>query len=513
MPRPIAYDFLVVGAGSAGCEVARSLADQFSVAIIEAGGGDCNLSLRRPADYLTHFSHPDHPSPNDWGFHSAPQTQLANRSLPMPRGKGLGGSTRINASIWLEPDPLTLADLHRDGGDFWSPQRLQKSIEEVRRITSPEPPRWLSLAALSFIETAQLAGYQPIVHPRMNRQGVRRLASDLLDPRKVTIFTNFLVDRVAWRDHRAIGVWGWPQNHASESLSASNSQLITAKKGVILSAGAILSPVLLWRSGIGPRQALQKLGVPIVYENDAVGENLQDHLAIPFVFPVRCTSASRPVEWFSNSWSPRDLARWQATGGGPVASNLAECGILSPRLHESDRQNAFQLHCTPTDYLRYPRPGGAPALSIAVNGSWPNSRGRVRLDSPQPGAPPTIDPNFLHANDDWAAILHGAKTVAQIIQCPPMQAMIEENRLLRGGDVDTNRLVRHVERFALTLYHPCGTCLVSDSNSGVVNQNLKVHGSDNLWVVDASILPRIPGCNPNPMIMGVANRWASQWLE
>jgi choline dehydrogenase len=346
----------------------------------------------------------------------------------------------------------------------------------------------------------------------MNRQGVRKLASDGLDLRKLTLFTNFLVDRIAWSGHRAEGVWGWPKYETAENMLEASPQLIMANKGVILSAGAFLSPAILWRSGIGPRHALQRLGLPVVYENDAVGENLQDHLAVPFVFPVRSAFTAPPFEWISDSWSPRDLARWQTTGGGPVASNLAECGILSARQMETDRENAFQLHCTPTDYLRYPRPGGEPTLSITVNGSWPKSRGRVWLDTTRPGAPPKIDPNFLQTNDDWLAIWSGVEAVVRIVDTPEMRKMLSENRTLKGCEVDDARLARHVERFALTLYHPCGTCIISADDSGVVNQKLNVNGTDNVWVVDASILPRIPGCNPNPLVMGVANRWASQWL-
>lgn len=483
--RPVReFDFIVVGAGSAGCVMARRLADYGTVLVVEAGGSARHPHIDRPADYVKRFETAD-----DWNFATTRQPHLAGRVVRLPRGRGPGGSTRINASIWMEPALGCLQALEADGGPEWSVENLQRALAAVTARVRPETPRWLSDASQRFLAAATEAGYTPTVHTRMNRRGRRHTAADawLADsPATLTQMTSLCVRRIELRDGQATGIvaGGDPCDEA-----------FVARREVILCCGAVQSPALLWRSGIGPREDLRRAGIDCLIDSRGVGRGLQDHLIMPVIFDVPADAA------FPAAWSPRHLARWQSTGTGPIASNLAECGLFA-----GEGSRKVQVHVTPTDYLRHPSATAAAAITIGVTLSHPRSRGRVWIESPDPSVPPQVDPCYLSDEGDAERMVGAVQLARDLARTEPLRSWIIGERTPGMGKTTDDSLLRSVRRLSQTLYHLVGTCRMGTDADAVVDPQMRVVGVGGLRVVDASILARVPQANPNALVMAVA--WA-----
>jgi len=515
------FDFLIVGGGSAGCVVARVLADRgLRVGLIEPGPD--HPARKVPADYLRAFR-----SVEDWDFETDPQAELAGRRIRQPRGRGLGGSTRINAMIWYPPREVDLRRLADQGGTRWSAADLRSSLTEVTAWVSPESPRWLSEASTRFLKVARPAIESPHAFRRMSDRSGRRTAAELLTGcdriRRIT----GSVDRVLFAPGpespglapagagglpRATGVWLRPDGLDSPHI-------VSANRGVILCAGSFGSPCILIRSGIGPRDVLQTCGIRPTRLLEAVGRNLIDHLIMPCIFglPESARFASRST--------PRDMARWQVSGSGPLSSNLAEAGAIYPlvadenseigRPRQSDIvgptvETAIQVHVTPTHYLLHPDARAPAAMTIGVNLCQPRSRGRVRPVSVDPTAAPSIDPGYLTSPEDLAELVAAVGVARELAGSPPLANWVRGESLpgaRRGSTAATERAIR---RYAQTLYHPVGTCRMSARGDGVVDPDCRVEGTTNLWVIDAAVLGDIPSVNPNATIMMLAHLAATR---
>lgn len=483
------FDFVIVGAGSAGCVLASRLATRGTVLLVEAGGDTRHPHMVRPAEYLKRFATAD-----DWNFVSERQSQLAGRVLRLPRGRGLGGSTRINASIWMEPTADCLAALEAEGGGRWSSETMRVALAAVTERVAPEPARWLSPAADRFLEAAREAGFAPIVHARMNTRGRRVTAADawLADPpSRLARKTNARVRSILLRDNRAVGI---------VVDTSQGVEMIHANRDVILCSGASQTAGLLMHSGIGPAEVLRKAGVECQLDSPGVGQGLQDHLIMPVIFDLP-TGAGFPA-----AWSARDLTRWQAIGRGPVASNLAECGLFS-----GDAADRLQFHMTPTDYLRHPAATAPPAMTIGVTVSRPRSRGRIWIESADPQQPPQIDPAYLSDPHDMELLQEGIAIARRIAASEPLGSWIGAERMPGASKQTPDALARSVQRFSQTLYHLAGSCRMGRDEDAVVDPELRVRGMAGLRILDASILSGVPVANPNPLVMAMA--WAgSEWI-
>ncbi len=423
-------------------------------------------------------------STEDWNLATEPSAALAGRSLRWPRGRGLGGSSRINAMIWFPPTPQDLQQLSAASGGGWSLAELAKSLQQVEAWVKPQRPRWLSESSRRFMDAASsLQDAQPMVYYRVNREGRRWTPAQLLagfDSRLRIVRAT--VDQVLVDSDNVIGV--------QVQVGTSSGQ-IRCRHGVVLCAGAIATPTILMRSGIGPRDVLRQAGIDRRFDAPRVGVGLQDHLVMPVIFGLQQRYRFEPQP------SMRDLARWQTLGGGPVSSNIAECGGLFDG-------GKYQIHVTPTHYLTHPQSNSPAAMTLAVNMTRPVSRGRITITSSDPNRGARIEAGYLSDETDLRATIDGVGLCRTISKLESL-AKWHLGEILPGPKrVSDESIAKSIRRYAQTLYHPVGTCQMGTSPDSVVDPSFRVRGLQNLWVADASILPSLPAGNPNASVMTVA---------
>lgn len=467
----------------------RLLAERgFSVAILEAGP-DIPLD-RTPALYPHFFG-----SANDWDFKTVPQKNLANRCIRWPRGLGPGGSTRINAMIWYPPSETDLARLSAAGGPEWASDALEGSLREVTAWVRPEQPRWTCTATRHFLATAKFLGLDAHLFSRMTHQGLRRTAADLLhESDAASSITKVLghAKKIRVENGRAIGI-------ELAALGTAEYEWIRAKRSVIICTGTVASPLLLIRSGIGPRAMLECNAIEPVAVAEEVGTNLCDHLIMPVIF------ATQLRDRFPTSPSCRDIARLRDAGTGPLASNLAEAGGVFSLRH-NDEDFLVQLHVTPTHYLLHPDDRAPSAITVGVNLCNPRSRGRIGYSSKENLAEShvEIDPAYLSDATDLNRLLVAVEFARAIVQHSSLSSFVHEELVPGTKRSGGEALRRAIARFSQTLYHPTGTCRMGLDSRSVVDEQLAVRGVPGLHVIDASVLPTIPAVNPNATIMMLA---------
>lgn len=508
-----AFDYLVIGAGSAGCVVASELAKFNSVGLVEAGEeAPQTCHLRRPADFLRCFGTKD-----DWDLVSVAQNALAGRRIRFPRGRGLGGSTRINASIWLPPEASCCARFEEASGGVWSSVQIAEACQWVESKVSPERPRWLAESSHAFLEAADNLGLAAAPFQRMNFRGVRRTAADVWignererqeQESRLTVLKGVMAERLVIDRGTAIG---------AELAMAGEKQLVTARCGVIVCCGTIQTPRLLWSSGIGCPKELTRVGIEPTIDSAEVGQGLRDHLVVPVIFDTT-GAVSLPT-----TWSPREIARWQHGGTGPIASNIAEAGLLLNGVMRDglvaqeleDSASCVQLFCTPTDYLRYPGRGSLPrgdggAMTIGIVVSRPQSIGCLRLNAQREIE---IDPSYWNAREDRSLAFDALRVVRRLASTMPLARLITNERSPGSKGMDEEGFARIASRTAKSLYHPVGTCRMGTDSGAVVEPTFRLRGAENVWIVDASVFPFMPIANPNVFVMGLARLAAGAILE
>ncbi|WP_442509015.1 GMC family oxidoreductase [Novipirellula sp. SH528] len=485
MPSP---DIIIIGAGSAGCTLAHLLQHQhgYSVTLIEPETAETpelhavpETDRIRPARWLKLLG-----SSSDWNYATETSMPLSGRSLKCPRGRGVGGSSRINAMIWFQPTDDDFEMFSVAAADArWSTESLRSAYEAAEQLVQPEPARWISEPAERFLQAASPFG-TAMVYRRMNRNGRRWSPAALITDSPGVQTIRATVDRILFRNDQAIGV------------QLADGSKITASKRVILSAGSIASPAILMRSGIGPRDCLRDAGGQAWLDAAEVGQHLQDHLVMPVVFST--DQAAR----FDLNVSPRDLVRFDALGRGPLTSNIAEAGGLFA-------EDALQIHVTPTHYLRFPQPSSPAAMTIAVNATKPKSRGQLAIRSLDASAAPQIDPGYLTDPADVETTIAGVKLARSIAMQSPLKNWTG-HELVPGMKRDSDEAIaKSISRYAQTLYHPVGTCGLGR----VVDADLSVIGTQQLSVVDASVFPELTLGNPNAMVITLAVLFASQLIN
>ena len=525
------YDYIIVGAGSAGCVLANRLtADgRHTVLVLEAGGSDRSFWLRTPIGYGKSFYDPR----VNWMYRTEPEPTLAGRSGYWPRGRVLGGSSTINAMVFVRGHPSDFDDWAEAGNSGWSWRdvlpyfrRLEKSsrgASEWRGATGPLAVTRVNGALHPMCQTFVRAGIESgFAHNDdfngkrfegvgpyeiTTRKGWRESAATAyLRPAmkrgNLEISTGALAERIVYEGLRAIGV---------VFRRGGRSDEVRARREVIVAAGTIASPLLLQRSGIGAPALLAAHGVPVVQANPNVGRHLHDHLCIDYLYRSRRPTLNNVF----GSWHGRLAAglRYLATRGGPLALSVNQAGGFVRTQAFLQRPNV-QLYFSPLSYLRAEpgvralmKPDPYPGFLLSAQPCRPQSRGYVEMSSANADAPPKIVPNSLAEEHDLEELVEGARLLRTLAATHAFRDVIAEE-LAPGDAVQTReQLIDDVRQRCSSVFHPVATCRMGpDPAKSVVDPTLRVHGVAGLRVVDASAIPSITSGNTNAPVLMLAER-------
>lgn len=535
---PMTYDYIIVGAGSAGSILADRLSEsgRHSVLVLEAGGKNRSLAIKMPGSAAKLYRHPAH----NWMFHSAPQPALGGRELYAPRGKGLGGSGAINTMVYLRGQPCDFDDWAASGNDGWSWHNVLPYFRKLE--THPlgntvyhggdGPIRVSPMRSRAHpVCESFLAGCDELGYPRSNdfnglhvegagiydlsvHRGERcSSAKANLHPamkrHNLRVEVDMTVDHLLFdSERRATGVR--VKRHGM-SLD------FHARREVILSAGAVGSPQILELSGIGDASRLGDLGLSPIHHLPSVGEHLQDHLSASYDYLANIPMASTG-SW---SWFGRMKAHLQyvLSRTGALSMSTAQAGGYF-RGDDTEPTPNLQVYFSPLSPPASGRRGGTiagepyPGFRLSFNACRPTSRGSVHIVSGQAEDRPRIHPNYLSTARDIEEAVQGSRLIRRIGQSRAMRTITDEE-IRPGLQVQSDaELLAYFRETCESVHHLCGTCAMgADPARSVVDRSLKVHGVSGLRVVDASIFPNITSGSINAATMIVAEKGASLILR
>jgi choline dehydrogenase len=528
------FDYIVTGAGSAGCAVAARLSEsgQYRVLLLEAGGKDRNPWIHIPMGFSRVYANPR----VNWMYESEPEAQLGGRRLYQPRGKVLGGTSSINGMVYMRGNAADYDEWRQRGCTGWDwdsvlpyfkkAEHQERGANEFHGSGGPlhvsdQPYR--SELADRLVEAAIQAGLPTIEDFNDGRQeGAGYFQSTTGKHRRWSAATAYLrpargrSNLVVRPDAHATSVL-IEDGRAAGVTYVSGGATHTARAGgeVIISGGVFNSPQLLQLSGIGPGALLQEIGVPVIRDMPAVGRHLQDHFYVRLAF--RCT---RPITMneLANSL-PRKviaMAQYMLFRAGPLAANGVTAGAFArsdPRLERPD----LQFNFTPWSYASRDARGAVahpfPGFSLSAVHLRPDSRGTVNIKSPDPLTPPAIRFNFLETQSDLQALTVGVRLARRFTQQPALAPYVAEE-LLPGPAVNTDtEFEANIRMNANSNLHPVGTCRMGPEGNTVVDARLRVHGVGRLRVADASIMPTVPAGNTNAPSIMIGEKAADMVLE
>ena len=536
-------DFIIVGAGSAGCVLADKLSGdgKHQVILLEAGPSDNRFWIRTPIGYGITYTDPK----VNWCYSAEPDPAIANRQLFWPRGKVLGGSSSINAMVYHRGQAGDYEDWEGAGNPGWgysNVAQVYESFEEVsttsraRRTTSS---RTRSGNRLTIHDAS--ANYHSLKHDfaeaflqaglncpddlclegegvgpyLITTRGGKRCSSATAflhpasDRSNLEILTNTTVTKVDIEGGVAIGVTGLLGNQFIE---------IRARKEVLLCAGAVNSPQLLQLSGIGPGELLQAHGVQSVLEHPHVGRHLQDHLGISYFYRANRPTLNRTLR----SWPGRIGAgiQYLLSRSGPLSLSVNQIGGLA-RSRTGVETSDTQLYCNPVSYQpsegetrKLTLPDPYPGFIMGFNPCRPTSEGSIKICSSDPHTPPRISTNYLATQQDLDGVVSMARLVGRIQDTKAIRSILAEPPDLDLTSMAEDDILNDFRKRSTTVYHPCGTCRMGvDIQNAVVNADLQVFGIQGLRVVDASIFPNITSANTNAPTIMVAHEAARRILK
>ena len=529
------YDYVIAGAGSAGCLLANRLSadPDKRVLILEAGGNDNWIWFHIPVGYLFAIGNPR----SDWCFKTEPEPGLNGRSLNYPRGRVIGGSSAINAMVYMRGQAADYDHWRQLGLNGWGWDDVlpyfkrhenhfmgESAVHAIGGEWHIEAPRvrWDLLDA--FSDAAEQAGIKSIadfncgdnegccafhVNQRRGRRvsAARAFLKPVLNRANLRLETGCLVEGLIFQGRRAVGV-RWRQAGALRSARCRGE--------VVLAAGAIGSPQILMLSGIGPGEHLREHGIDVLLDRPGVGANLQDHLQLRLIYKVKGISTLNE-RYHAPLGLVGMLAEYVLFRRGPLTMAPSQLGLFTRSDRDQPRAN-LQYHIQPLSLERFGEPlHKFPAFTASVSNLRPTSRGTLRLRSREPADPPRIKPNYLTTDED-RRIAASAIRLTRRIAAQPALARFHPEEYLPGAavrDDDEAGLVKAAGDIGTTIFHPVGTAkmgLPSDPMT-VVDECLRVAGIERLRVIDASVMPAITSGNTNAPTMMIAEKGAALLRE
>ena len=532
------WDFIIIGAGSAGCVLANRLSADGGcrVLVLEAGGTDQRPSVRVPIGYALSYRDPA----VNWMYQTQPEAALGGRSCYWPRGKLLGGSSSINAMAYVRGLPSDFEHWRDRGNPGWGWQDVLPFFKRSENHTgggseyhggdgelrvSDMAQQVHPLCAL-FLRSANRLGFpdSPDFNgPQMEGVGIYQVntrggwressASAFLRPAlrraNLSVFTDSLATRLLLQGRRVVGV---------EYLRGGKLQQAAAAREVVLCGGAINSPQLLQLSGIGDAALLQNHGINVAHHAPMVGRGLQDHLHITHVY--RATVPTLNDDLYPFAAKVRAAGRYLLRRDGPLSMSVNQAGGFVRSDPAQDQAN-MQLYFNPASYStktserrRTMNTDPFPGFSMSVHACRPSSRGDITIASADPRAAPLIRPNYLSTEKDRQEALAGARLLRTLAAASPLRDVIH-SEILPGPDaVSDDALLQDFRRRADTIFHPVGTCAMGPSpDHAVVDSRLRVYGLAGLRVIDASVFPCITSGNSNAPTIMVAEKGAQMVLQ
>lgn len=532
------YDYVVVGAGSAGCVLANRLSagGVYRVLLLEAGGSDHRFWVQVPIGYgKTYYQRAV-----NWMYMTESVPGLAGRQSYWPRGKVLGGSSSINAMVHIRGNAQDYDGWAAAGNPGWAYQdvlpyfiKSETHLAGTRRYHGDCGPLYVSDTSRDahplcqcFLDAGVQAGltrnddfngaaqagvgrYSLTVKNGVRMSSAKAFLRPAMKRPNLAVLTHAQVTKVLFSGKSAQGV---------EYVRSGRRHTVRALKEVILCGGAINSPQLLQLSGIGPADVLEPLGIPILHHNAAVGRNLQDHIGVDYLF--RCNQKTLNDEL--NPWWGKLAAglRYVLTRRGPLGLSINQAGgFFSTGL--AGPAPDMQLYFSPVSYTRAPpdtrplmNPDPFPAFLLGVSNCKPKSRGYLKVRSADPFASPEIQPNYLSGDEDIRAMLEGVRFIRRLASMPALKAVIIDE-LRPGAHCQSDEdLVRDIRDSAWSVFHPCSTCRMGpDPQISVVDPCLRVHGVENLRVADASIFPQLISGNTNAAAIMVGEKASDLILQ
>jgi choline dehydrogenase len=523
-------DYIIVGAGSAGCTLANRLsADGAKVVLLEAGPKDWHPMIHVPAGVLSLLYNES----VNWMYATDPEPGTGNRRIHWPRGRVLGGSSSINGMLFVRGNRADYDNWAQMGCTGWSYEDCLphfKAIEsyapgddEHRGKTGPlriEDYRTILPLTHRFVEAAQQAGFaltkdlsgaqqEGVGYSQMSRNGrfrgstARTFLTEAKYRDNLKVETNALASRLLFDGKRCVGV---AFNQKGED------RILRAAREVIVSGGTINSPHLLQISGVGPAEHLKSIGVEVVHDLPGVGANLRDHYATRISYRVKdlvsINEYARPPRLFA------EIAKWMTTGNGALTFGISSAQIFA-RSREGLASPDIQLLFSPASYDEQKfgtlekKPGATCAVSIAR----PDSHGTIMATSPLSSDRPSIRPNYLSAGRDMEVALAGVRHVRRVFAQPAIARHVSYE-ITPGEKIETEQdLEAFIRNNGITIYHCVGTCKMGTDPMAVVDPRLRVRGIEGLRVIDASIMPQVTTGNTNAPTIMIAEKGASMIRE
>ena len=521
------YDFIVVGAGSAGCAVAEGLSrsGKYSVLLVEAGKQDRNLWIKVPIGYAFNFQN----KKLNWNYHTEPDDGLHGRSIYWPRGRVIGGSSSINAMAYMRGLPVDYDGWAQSGATGWAWSDVEPAFAKMEKRIAEHTDNPVCVSDLSdqmnpfsktFLTAATHMGWpidddpSPLTcegigfYQSTVKNGFRFSAADAflrpaLKRSNVSCVANAIVERVVISNGRAKGI---------EYRVGAQTFRARANSEIVLCAGAVNSPKLLMLSGVGPADQIKDKGIKLIHDQPNVGQNLQDHLAINYQFRAKSPTLNNIL----GQIAPRvfEAAKYVVRRNGALSVPVNQVGGYVKSDQSLDWPD-MQIYCNPMSYSIGPngklKVDGQPGYLLSAQQCRPQSRGQIRLVSSDPNTAPKILPHSLSSDADQTAAIKAVSIIRKIADVRPLRD-VTTAPIDRLPETDAQALDDFRKR-ASTVFHPTSTCRMgTDPRTSVIDPRCRVHGVRGLRVIDASVFPSVTSGNTNGPTMMVAMRATEMML-